>query len=268
MWLKKRMGKLVVTLLASMPLLVYASGFATDVADKSLRLGIHAGVNKVNEVTDAPWGIYADGVGYGGTLSFDVLYRISPRFSLHSGVGVDYRYFGSDHQFLGCETENTVIDLNVEGSSRSECFWSGSNKDYLLYLEIPMLVQFHIPNILYFEAGPVFDFKLMRKKDYFDREIREDKCQEDRIAGAGLSVGFGHVFSSGFFIDAHLSFQLTDLVSIDKSCSSYTVTVWKTYLNPETGETINEKDFDYIQKIEVGSYFLINKIQLGIGYWF
>lgn len=268
MWLKKRMGRLVETLLACMPLLAGASGFATAAAEKPLRFGVHAGVNKVNEVTDAPWGIYADGVGYGGALSFDVLYRLSPRLSLHSGVGLDYRYFSSDHQFLGCETGNTVIVLDVESSSRSACeFWSGSNKDYLLYLEIPMLVQFHIPDILYFEAGPVFDFKLMRKKDYFDKEIREDKCQEDRIAGAGVSVGLGHVFSSRFFIDAHLSFQLTDLVTVNKTCGSYTISWGSGRTDNESGKESVEKS-EYIDESIVGSYYLLNKIQLGIGYWF
>jgi hypothetical protein len=268
--LKIKLSPLVFAVLACLSMHAGAANSANDAVNEPLRWGVHAGINKVNEVTDAPLGVYADEAGLGGTLSFNVLYRFSSRFSLHTGVGLDYRYFGSEKQFGSLETENVVCLVGSPcGDDGGIESWSGYNKDYLLYLEIPLLVQFHIPDVLYFEVGPVFDFKLMRKMDYFEPIFfPEDRCQEDRVAGAGVSVGFGHVFSSGLFIDAHFSFQLTDLVSIDKSCSNYTVTVWKTYLDRETGEAITEKDYDYIEKIEVGSYFLLSKIQLGIGYWF
>ena len=248
--------------LACLPMLVWA-------AETQLRLGAHVSLNQVGEITDATWGVYADGVGYGATLSLDVSYRFSPWLSLHSGVGLDYRYFSSEFQHGSLESLNTTCLIGSPCEYDDGYSWSGYDKDYLLYLEIPLLAQFQIPNVIYFEVGPVFDFKLMRKSDHPEPEgAREDKCQEDRFAGAGISVGIGHEFSFGLFIDLRLSYQLTDVVSVDKNCGSYTVTVWKSYLDPETGEAISEKDFDYASDIESGTYFLFNKIQLGIGYWF
>ena len=270
MLLKKRMCRMVVALLACLPMLVGAAESSANSADKPLRLGTHVSFNHVGEITDATWGVYADGVGYGATLSLDVSYRFSPWLLLHSGVGLDYRYFSSEFQHGSLESLNSTCLIGSPCEYDDGGYsWSGYDKDYLLYLEIPLLAQFQIPNVVYFEVGPVFDFKLMRKSDHPEPEgAREDKCQEDRFAGAGISVGIGHEFSFGLFIDLRLSYQLTDVVSVDKNCGSYTVTVWKSYLDPETGETISEKDFDYASDIESGTYFLFNKIQLGIGYWF
>ena len=257
--LKKRIGQLAVTLLACLPMLAGAAEPAAGaVAKMPLRLGVHAGVNKIGEATDAPWGIYADGVGYGGTLSFDVLYHFSPRFSLHSGVGLDYRYFASDDRQMGLECDGCV-----------DASWKGKNKDYLLYLEIPVLTQFQIPEVIYFEIGPVFDFFLMRKSEfYIPKEHRQDKCQDDRFGGAGVSIGLGHAFSFGLFVDARFSYQLTDVVSVDKTCGSYTVSWGSSRTDYGSGKETVEKNSEYIDERIVGSYYRLNKIQFGIGYWF
>lgn len=228
-------------------------------ADKPLQFGTHLSLSKVNEITDAPWGVYADGVGSGATLSFDALYPFSTRFALHPSIGLDYRYFVSDDQQMG------VSSCDCGGNSS----WEGKNKDYLLYVEIPVLAQFQIPEIIYFEAGPVFDFLLMRKSEfYIPKEHRQDKCHDDRFFGAGLSVGFGHEFSFGLFVDVHLSYQLTDVVTVDKTCGSYTISGGSSRTDNTTGIETVEKEFEYIDENMVGSYYLFNKIQLGVGYWF
>ena len=226
--------------------------------DRPLRLGTHLNLSKVNEITDASWGVYADGVGSGATLSFDALYQLSNRFALHPSIGIDYRYFVSDDQQVG---------VGCDGCTES--LWKGDNKDYLLYLEIPVMAQFQIPEIIYFEAGFVFDFMLMRHSDYFEpKEFRNDRCHDDRFFGAGLSVGLGHEFSFGLFVDVHLSYQLTDVVTVNKTCGSYTVSGWNSRTDNATGTESVEKEFEYIDEGMVGSYYLFNKIQLGVGYWF
>ena len=248
----------VLAVLACLPMLAGAAELAMNKADKPLRLGARLSLNSVGEVTDAPWGVYADGVGKGTTISFDVSYSFLSWLNLHSGVGLDYRYFSSGHRELS-------LECDCDGGSH----WAGYNKDYLLYLEVPLLAQAHIPNVLYFEAGPVFDFKLMRKSTFFLPErVRTDKCHEDRFFGAGLSVGIGHVFSSGFYVDARFSYQLTDVVTVDKTCGSYTVSGWNSRTDLATGTEVVQKEYEYIDEDIVGSYYLFNKIQLGIGYWF
>lgn len=243
---------------AAVVLLLAGGAESVAATDRPLRLGTHLNLSKVNEITDAPWGVYADGVGSGATLSFDALYRLSNRFALHPSVGLDYRYFISDDQQMG---------VGCDGCTES--LWEGDNKDYLLYLEIPVMAQFQIPEIIYFEAGPVFDFLLMRKSEfYIPKEHRQDKCHDDRFFGAGLSVGLGHEFSFGLFVDVHLSYQLTDVVTVNKTCGSYTVSGWNSRTDNATGTESVEKEFEYIDEGIVGSYYLLNKIQLGVGYWF
>ena len=243
---------------AAVVLLLAGGAESAAATDRPLRLGTHLNLSMVNEITDAPWGVYADGVGAGVTLSFDALYQLSNRFALHPSIGLDDRYFVSDDQQVG---------VSCDGCTES--LWEGDNKDYLLYLEIPVMAQFQIPEIIYFEAGPVFDFLLMRKSEfYIPKEHRQDKCHDDRFFGAGLSVGLGHEFSFGLFVDVHLSYQLTDVVTVNKTCGSYTVSGWNSRTDNATGTESVEKEFEYIDEGMVGSYYLFNKIQLGIGYWF
>jgi hypothetical protein len=108
----------------------------------------------------------------------------------------------------------------------------------------------------------------MRKSEfYIPKEHRQDKCHDDRFFGAGLSVGVGHEFSFGLFVDARLSFQLTDVVTVDKTCGSYTISWGSSRTDNESGKESVEKN-EYIDESIVGSYYLLNKIQLGVGYWF
>ena len=251
------MGRLVVVVLAFLPMLAGAAGTAVGKAEP-LRFGTHLQLNRIGEVTDAPWGVYADVVGIGGTLSFDVRYQLLPWLYLHPALALDYRYFSSDHR-----------EMSLECDCESGGHWAGYNKDYLLYLEIPMLAQAHIQNVLYFEAGPVFDFKLMRKSSFFlPKSVRTDKCHEDRFFGVGLAVGIGHEFSFGLYVDARFAYQLTDVVTVDKTCGSYTVSWGSSRTDKASGTETVKKESEYIDESIVGSYFLLSKIQLGIGYWF
>ena len=122
---------------AAVVLLLAGGAESAAATDRPLRLGTHLNLSKVNEITDAPWGVYADGVGSGATLSFDVQYKFLPWLYLHSGIGLDYRYFASEHQ-----------EMSLECDCERGGFWSGKNKDYLLYLEVPLLAQAQIPGII------------------------------------------------------------------------------------------------------------------------
>lgn len=246
----------ICAILLCMPQLANA---ATDSAAYGpLRFGTRLSLNKVGEITDAPWGVYADGVGYGATLSFDVSYRLSERFALHSAVGLDFRYFATAEQEIG---------IYCDGDCGGQ--WKGKDKDDLLYIDIPILVQFQIPEIVYFEAGPVFDFLLVRHSEFFvPKEHRQDKCQDDRFLGAGISLGAGHTFSFGLFVDMRISYQFTDLVAINEKCGSYTVSGMQSRRDAQTGAEHTETLYEYIDKSMVGSYYWMNKIQFGVGYWF
>ena len=237
---------------------MFANAATDSAAYGPLRLGTRLSLNSVGEITDAPWGVYADGVGYGATLSFDVSYRLSERFALHSAVGLDFRYFATAEQEIG---------IYCDGDCGGQ--WKGKDKDDLLYIDVPILVQFQIPEIVYFEAGPVFDFLLVRHSEFFVlKEYRQDKCQNDRVFGAGVSFGAGHTFSFGLFVDVRISYQFTDVVSINEKCGSYTVREMRSHDDAPTGTEHSEKMNEYIDKNMVGSYYWMNKIQLGVGYWF
>lgn len=245
-------------LFACVLLLACVAESSAGTADKTLRLGARLSLNSVGEITDAPWGVYADADGKGTTVSFDARYELLPWLYLHPALALDYRYFSSGHRELS-------LDCDCENGGH----WAGYNKDHLLYLEVPLLAQAHIQNVLYFEAGPVFDFKLLRNSSFFlPKSVRTDKCHEDRFFGAGLAVGIGHEFSFGLYVDARFSYQLTDVVTVDKTCGSYTVS-WGSYRTDKARgtETVRQES-GYIDESVVGSYYLFNKIQLGVGYWF
>ena len=257
---ESKAGHLFVVILACVLWLSVSVARAADkVGGTSLHMGGHAGINYVSTFSDAYWNdIYADRAGLGTTLSFDVLYRFIPLFSLHSGVGLDYRYFSSSYQ------ESGLVCLNSDDPDLCESGWSGYDKDYLLYLEIPFLAQVHIPHVIYFEVGPVFDFLLMRISDYFEpKEYRTDKCLEDRVFGTGISVGIGHEFASGLFVDLRVSYQFTDLARVAANCGDRDDIGWEYVKNPETGA--EEKVYhvtDYPDR-----YYKFGKVQLGVGYW-
>lgn len=259
MFAENKNGRLVVVLLACVLWLMGSAALAAEKADgKPLHLGGHLGINYMNTFSDLYWyDIYADETGFGTTLSFDVSYRFTPWFSLHSGVGLDYRYFGSDYQERDVEC--------LDGSNHCEKGLSGYDKDYLLYLEVPFLAQLHFFNVIYFEVGPVFDFLLMRKSDYFEpEEYRTDKCLEDRNFGTGISVGVGHEFASGLFVDLRVSYQVTGLSRNVANCGDYDDIGWEYVKNPETG--VEEKVYhitDYPKR-----EYKFGKVQLGVGYWF
>lgn len=100
---------------------MFANAATDSAAYGPLRLGTRLSLNSVGEITDAPWGVYADGVGYGATLSFDVSYRLSERIALHSAVGLDFRYFATAEQEIGIYCDGDCGG-QWKGKDRTTCF--------------------------------------------------------------------------------------------------------------------------------------------------
>ena len=218
---------------------VYAEGADTSGNfDKGLRLSW----GSVGVVTDSEWDYYSNGVGDAVTLSFDMAYRLSPKFYLHSGLGLDFRYFSS----------HVEIGDDCEGSCGGT--WEGDDWDALFYLEIPVLAQLRIPGILFLEVGPFVNVFLAKKEELVGPgRYLNNQYYDEMLFGAGAALGIGHVFDNGFFIDLRLTYQFTDVADTERINLAQR-------LQPEENSREPDK-WD-------GSYIMLNKLQLGIGYWF
>lgn len=248
--MKSRFCILLIACLFASPIFAEKTGNA--LLNYGARLG--AGVNSV--VSDAKRDIYPEIVGLGGELSFDVMYKISQSFFLHSALGVEYR------DFRAYDEGGVSLDCgpNCGGS------WEGYDVNSFVYLDIPVMVQWRIPRILYFEAGAFANILLFAHEEYaWPERFRTPRCYDDKRFGAGIAAGLGHEFSSGLFMDFRVSFQLTDLVSGDKE--GLTEVEEECEMREENGEyhtRVLWRNENYVG----GSYYKLLKIQLGIGYWF
>lgn len=248
--MKSRFCILLIACLFASPIFAEKTGNA--LLNYGARLG--AGVNSV--VSDAKRDIYPEIVGLGGELSFDVMYKISQSFFLHSALGVEYR------DFRAYDEGGVSLDCgpNCGGS------WEGYDVNSFVYLDIPVMVQWRIPRILYLEAGAFANILLFAHEEYaWPERFRTPRCYDDKRFGAGIVTGLGHEFSSGLFMDFRVSFQLTDLVSGDKE--GHTEVEEEREMREENGEyhtRVLWRNENYVG----GSYYKLLKIQLGIGYWF
>ena len=220
-----------------------AGVYAEDVdSSRNFDKGFRLSWGSVGVVTDSEWDYYSNGVGDAVTLSFDMAYRLSPKFYLHSGLGLDFRYFSS----------HVEIGDDCEGSCGGT--WEGDDWDALFYLEIPVLVQFRIPGILFLEVGPFVNVFLAKKEELVGPgRYLNNQYYDEMLFGAGAALGIGHVFDNGFFIDLRLTYQFTDVADTERISLAQR-------LQPEENSREPDK-WD-------GSYIMLNKLQLGIGYWF
>ena len=237
MTIQKMMTAFAAILLAGVPLFA-----KDDSASRKLDMGVRLSGGSVGIVTDSEWDYYTNGVGNAVTLSFDMAYRLSPKFYLHSGLGLDFRYFSS----------YVEMGNNCDGSCGGT--WKGDEWDALFYLEIPMLVQFRIPGILFLEVGPFVNVFLAKKEELVGPgRYLNNQYYDEMLFGAGAALGIGHVFDNGFFIDLRLTYQFTDVADTERISLAQR-------LQPEENSRETDK-WD-------GSYIMLNKLQLGIGYWF
>lgn len=237
MTIQKMMTAFAAILLAGVPLFA-----KDDSASRKLDMGVRLSGGSVGIVTDSEWDYYTNGVGDAVTLSFDMAYRLSSKFYLHSGLGLDFRYFSS------------YVEMGNDCDGSCGGMWKGDEWDALFYLEIPMLVQLRIPGILFLEVGPFVNVFLAKKEELVGPgRYLNNQCYDESLFGAGAALGIGHVFDNGFFIDLRLTYQFTDIADTERICLAQR-------LLPEENSREPDK-WD-------GSYIILNKLQIGIGYWF
>ncbi len=237
MTIQKMMTAFAAILLAGVPLFA-----KDDSASRKLDIGARLSGGSVGIVTDSEWDFYTNGVGNAVTLSFDMAYRLSPKFYLHSGLGLDFRYFSS----------YVEMGNNCDGSCGGT--WKGDEWDALFYLEIPMLVQLRIPGILFLEVGPFVNVFLAKKEELVGPgRYLNNQYYDEMLFGAGAALGIGHVFDNGFFIDLRLTYQFTDVADTER------INLAQRLQPEEDSRALDKWD---------GSYIMLNKLQLGIGYWF
>ena len=237
MTIQKMMTAFAAILLAGVPLFA-----KDDSASRKLDMGVRLSGGSVGIVTDSEWDYYTNGVGDAVTLSFDMAYRLSSKFYLHSGLGLDFRYFSS------------YVEMGNDCDGSCGGTWKGDEWDALFYLEIPMLVQLRIPGILFLEVGPFVNVFLAKKEELVGPgRYLNNQCYDESLFGAGAELGIGHVFDNGFFIDLRLTYQFTDIADTERICLAQR-------LLPEENSREPDK-WD-------GSYIILNKLQIGIGYWF
>ena len=237
MTIQKMMTAFAAILLAGVPLFA-----KDDSASRKLDIGARLSGGSVGIVTDSEWDYYTNGVGDAVTLSFDMTYRLSSRFYLHSGLGLDFRYFSS------------YVEMGNDCDGSCGGTWKGDEWDALFYLEIPMLAQLRIPGILFLEAGPFVNVFVAKKEELVGPgRYLNNQCYDESLFGAGAALGIGHVFDNGFFIDLRLTYQFTDIADTERICLAQR-------LLPEENSREPDK-WD-------GSYIMLNKLQLGVGYWF
>ena len=251
MTIQKMMTAFAAILLASVPLFA-----KDDSASRKLDMGVRLSGGSVGIVTDSEWDYYTNGVGNAITLSFDMAYRLSPKFYLHSGLGLDFRYFSS------------YVEMGNDCDGSCGGTWKGDEWDALFYLEIPMLVQFRIPGILFLEAGPFVNVFVVKKGELIGpgRNLN-NKCYDESLFGAGAALGIGHVFDNGIFVDLRLTYQFTDVVDTQVSCDAQVIQAGESRRDTESEEKTTTVMYEEPDKWD-GSYIILNKLQIGIGYWF
>ena len=248
---KIRWGVLLMACLLVSPCL------AEKTEKSTMAYGVRLGADIYSVISDAEREIYPSQGGFGGELSFDVMYKISQKLYLHPAVCVEYR------DFRAYEEGNVSADCDWGCGSES---WKGDDVNSFVYLDIPVMVQWRIPRILYFEAGAFVDILLFAHEEFARPErFRTPRGYDDKQFGAGVAAGLGHEFSSGLFIDLRVLFQFTDLVDGDRG--GLTNVLEEFEMREENGE-YHTKVVSRHEDYQGGDYYKLLKLQVGIGYWF
>ena len=256
----------VMNSVASFAVCLLAVGVVAHAAEKSgnkpFDVGVRLGAQISNIMTDANWGPYPDISGPGGAFSVELSRGITDHLYLHTALALDYRTFYA-------YSEIGIPCVALEGEEPCGGYWEGYDSKSLLYLEIPVMAQWKT-SALFFEVGPVVDVMLYSGNEYVlpkKHRSGSDECYEDRLFGAGVAAGIGHVFGFGLSVDARVSFQFTDFVNDDKGCLTLQSSESVMWEDQETGEIHVETTY-YEPEYMGGTYYKLLKYQLGIGYWF
>lgn len=250
-----------------MPLGAWAEASNSSSSFDKLEFGTRFGAGLMYVITDSETDYYPSNGGPWGSLSFDVAYGLTENLYLHSGVGLDYRnIFVYVEEDFGCDcdySDEESDSVHDKGHSISELF-EGFEYYQALHLEIPLLLQWRIPEILFVEGGALFDVRIWSKEQGHHGAENSDgeKIDINKILGVSVVAGIGHRFSNGLFIDFRTSFRINDLIDANEFVD------W-TFVTAQTLEKDENdiSDYDVISR-PYGSYYKLLKFQLGVGYWF
>lgn len=220
-------------------LMLFSMAAFAATPQKPLELGARLGANLMYLITDSEVDPYPSNAAFGGSLSFDVAYGLTSRLFIHSGIGLDYRLF------MTYESEDATLPGCVENCERETC---SENYEYFmgLFVEMPLLLQWRVPGVVFVEAGPVFSV-LVATKGYGPVSGTPDSVEDlNNALGVSLAVGIGHKFNFGLSLDFRVFYLLTDLLDAD---------------------AFGHFDLDG-KFVPYGSYYNLLKFQIGVGYWF
>ncbi len=250
-----------------MPLGAWAEGNNSSSIFDKLELGTRFGAGLMYVITDSKEDYYPSNGGPWGSLSFDVAYGLTENLYLHSGVGLDYRnifvYVKEDY---GCDCVDRIEEneSSHNKSHPSSDHFEGFEYYQALHLEVPLLLQWRIPEILFVEGGASFDLRIWSKEKGRSGAKNRDgeKIDINKILGVSMVAGIGHQFANGLFIDFRVLFRVNDLIDADKF-KDYISESW-TETDMDGNSVISWKNYTETY----GSYYKLLKFQLGIGYWF
>lgn len=262
------MRKLMIMLAVMLiPLNAFAEGNNSSSVFDKLEFGTRLGAGLMYVITDSEKNYYPSNGGPWGSLSFDVAYGLTENLYLHSGVGLDYRnifVYVKEDSGCDCDYSDEESDgVHDKGHSSSEHF-EGFEYYQALHLEIPLLLQWRIPKILFVEGGTSFDLRIWSKEKGRSGAKNRDgeKIDINKIFGASVVAGIGHQFANGLFIDFRALFRVNDLIDADKF-KGYISESW-TETDMDGNSVISWKNYTETY----GSYYKLLKFQLGVGYWF
>lgn len=118
------------------------------------------------------------------------------------------------------------VTFNESWSVQPELFYSGQGLKYnvpilgeykvrLNYINLPVMVQYHLIPEFYLEAGPQLGFMVAAKNKHGNTTV--DIQNHTRGVDFGLGFGLGYDFDFGAGIGARYNFGLTDVYDHDES---------------------------------------------------
>lgn len=118
------------------------------------------------------------------------------------------------------------VTFNESWSVQPELFYSGQGFKYnvpilgeykvrLNYINLPVMVQYHLIPEFYLEAGPQLGFMVASKNKHGNTTV--DIQNQTKGVDFGLGFGLGYDFDFGLGIGARYNFGLADVYQSDES---------------------------------------------------
>ncbi|MBP0904066.1 porin family protein [Mariniflexile gromovii] len=191
--------KFRILMITSLTLLICKIATAQEV-----KWGIKAGVNMSTLKTDLNEEKYLFGYHVGGLaeIKFSEKFLLQPEL-LYSLLG------GKIEDSFSFDDEGTTFSMDYKEDVK------------LAYLQLPIMLKYHVAKNLNMEVGPQIGYLLSAKSDYevkmkFDDEDMTDSGSEkikDQVKSLnfGLNFGLGYEFNNKMFIQGRYHLGLSDI---------------------------------------------------------